>query len=104
MPGEPLKPGGIYNSNRTMLHALLEGLGCLVTDRGIVPDQREATQAALREAAQAHDLILTSGGVSVGEEIVKAAVSAEGALNLWKIAIKPGKPFAFWFILKNRCW
>lgn len=96
MPGEPLKPGGIYNSNRTMLHALLEGLGCLVTDLGIVPDQREATQAALREAARAHDLILTSGGVSVGEEDhVKAAVSAEGVLDLWKIAIKPGKPFAF---------
>lgn len=101
MPGEPLKPGGIYNSNRTMLHALLEGLGCLVTDRGIVPDQREATQAALREAAQAHDLILTSGGVSVGEEDhVKAAVSVEGALDLWKIAIKPGKPFAFGSIRK----
>jgi len=96
MPGEPLKPGGIYNSNRTMLHALLEGLGCLVTDLGIVPDQREATQMALREAARAHDLILTSGGVSVGEEDhVKAAVSAEGVLDLWKIAIKPGKPFAF---------
>ncbi len=101
MPGEPLKPGGIYNSNRTMLHALLEGLGCLVTDLGIVPDQQEATQAALREAARAHDLILTSGGVSVGEEDhVKAAVSAEGTLNLWKIAIKPGKPFALGSIRK----
>jgi molybdopterin molybdotransferase len=95
MPGEPLKPGGIYNSNRTMLHALLEGLGCVVADMGIVSDSLDATRAALRAAAQNNDLILTSGGVSVGEEDhVKAAVSAEGSLDLWKIAIKPGKPFA----------
>ncbi|BAO30269.1 molybdopterin molybdotransferase MoeA [Sulfuritalea hydrogenivorans] len=96
MPGEPLKPGGIYNSNRYTLRALLEGLGCEVADLGIVPDNREATRAALREAAAANDLILTSGGVSVGEEDhVKPAVEAEGALDLWKIAIKPGKPLAF---------
>ncbi len=96
MPGEPLKPGGIYNSNRYTLRALLEGLGCEVADLGIVPDSREATRAALREAAAGNDLILTSGGVSVGEEDhVKPAVEAEGALDLWKIAIKPGKPLAF---------
>jgi molybdopterin molybdotransferase len=96
MPGEPLKPGGIYNSNRYTLKTLLEGLGCVVTDMGIVPDQRDATRAVLREAAQGHDLILTSGGVSVGEEDhVKPAVDAEGELALWKIAIKPGKPLAF---------
>ena len=96
MPGEALKPGGIYNSNRYTLRALLEGLGCEVADFGIVPDQRDATRAALREAAAANDLILTSGGVSVGEEDhVKPAVEAEGALDLWKIAIKPGKPLAF---------
>ncbi len=96
MPGEPLKPGGIYNSNRYTLRALLEGLGCEVADLGIVPDTREATRAALREAAAGNDLILTSGGVSVGEEDhVKPAVEAEGSLNLWKIAIKPGKPLAF---------
>ena len=96
MPGEPLKPGGIYNSNRYTLRALLEGLGCEVADLGIVPDSRDATRAALREAAAANDLILTSGGVSVGEEDhVKPAVEAEGALDLWKIAIKPGKPLAF---------
>ena len=96
MPGEPLKPGGIYNSNRYTLRALLEGLGCVVDDLGIVPDSREATRAALRNAAAANDLILTSGGVSVGEEDhVKPAVEAEGALDLWKIAIKPGKPLAF---------
>jgi len=96
MPGEPLKPGGIYNSNRYTLRALLEGLGCVVDDLGIVPDTREATRAALRAAAADNDLILTSGGVSVGEEDhVKPAVEAEGALDLWKIAIKPGKPLAF---------
>lgn len=101
MPGEPLKPGGIYNSNRTMLYALLEELGCIVSDLGIVPDSLDATRAVLRVAAQDNDLILTSGGVSVGEEDhVKAAVNAEGVLDLWKIAIKPGKPFAFGSIRK----
>jgi molybdopterin molybdotransferase len=96
MPGDALKPGGIYNSNRYTLRALLEGLGCEVADMGIVPDQRDATRSALRAAAAGNDLILTSGGVSVGEEDhVKPAVEAEGALDLWKIAIKPGKPLAF---------
>ncbi|MCF8152241.1 MAG: molybdopterin molybdotransferase MoeA [Sulfuritalea sp.] len=96
MPGEPLKPGGIYNSNRYTLRALLEGLGCVVDDLGIVPDSRDATRAALRAAAVGNDLILTSGGVSVGEEDhVKPSVEAEGSLDLWKIAIKPGKPLAF---------
>jgi molybdopterin molybdotransferase len=96
MPGEPLKPGGIYNSNRTTLHALLQGLGCEVSDFGIIPDRLDATRAVLREAVAGHDLILTSGGVSVGEEDhVKPAVEAEGKLDLWKIAIKPGKPLAF---------
>ena len=96
MPGEALKPGGIYNSNRYTLRALLEGLGCEVADFGIVPDRLQATRAVLREAAAGNDLILTSGGVSVGEEDhVKPAVEAEGALDLWKIAIKPGKPLAF---------
>ncbi|PWB40176.1 MAG: molybdopterin molybdenumtransferase MoeA [Rhodocyclales bacterium] len=95
MPGEPLKPGGIYNSNRFSLRGLLAALGCEVHDLGIVRDTLEATRAALREAAAA-DVIITSGGVSVGEEDhVKGAVQAEGALDLWKIAIKPGKPLAF---------
>jgi len=95
MPGEPLKPGGIYNSNRFSLRGLLAALGCEVHDLGIVRDTLEATRAALREAAAA-DVIITSGGVSVGEEDhVKAAVQAEGTLDLWKIAIKPGKPLAF---------
>lgn len=96
MPGEPLKPGGLYNSNRYTLRTLLEGIGCEVSDLGIVPDRLDATRAALREAAAGHDLILTSGGVSVGEEDhVKPAVEAEGRLDLWQIAIKPGKPLAF---------
>ncbi|NPT58943.1 molybdopterin molybdotransferase MoeA [Paraburkholderia elongata] len=96
MPGEPLKPGAIYNSNRFTLRGLLEKLGCDVTDYGIVPDKLDATRATLREAAQAHDLILTCGGVSVGEEDhVKPAVEAEGRLSMWQIAMKPGKPLAF---------
>ncbi|CAH2906419.1 MAG: Molybdopterin molybdenumtransferase (EC [uncultured Paraburkholderia sp.] len=96
MPGEPLKPGAIYNSNRFTLRGLLENLGCEVSDFGIVADNLDATRATLREAAQAHDLILTCGGVSVGEEDhVKPAVEAEGRLTLWQIAMKPGKPLAF---------
>ncbi|WP_061533274.1 gephyrin-like molybdotransferase Glp [Collimonas arenae] len=96
MPGEPLKPGAIYNSNRFVLRGLLENLGCAITDYGIVPDNLQATREALRLAAQEHDLILTSGGVSVGEEDhVKPAVEAEGRLNMWQIAMKPGKPLAF---------
>ncbi len=96
MPGEPLKPGAIYNSNRFTLCGLLEKLGCDVTDYGIVPDQLDATRATLSEAARAHDLILTCGGVSVGEEDhVKPAVEAEGRLSMWQIAMKPGKPLAF---------
>lgn len=96
MPGTPLKPGAIYNSNRFLLRGLLENLGCAITDFGIVPDSLEATRETLRHAAQGHDLVLTSGGVSVGEaDFVKPAVEAEGWLNLWQIAIKPGKPLAF---------
>ncbi|NMF88079.1 gephyrin-like molybdotransferase Glp [Aromatoleum petrolei] len=96
MPGEALPPGGVYNSNRFQLRVLLEQLGCAVTDFGIVPDRLDATRAVLRQAAQGHDLILTSGGVSVGEEDhVKPAVQAEGSLELWKIAMKPGKPLAY---------
>ncbi|EGI77856.1 molybdopterin molybdotransferase MoeA [Hylemonella gracilis] len=100
MPGTvapaQLPPGAIYNSNRFFLRALLQRLGCVVTDCGIVPDQREATLNALRQAAEGHDIILSSGGVSVGEEDhVKPAVQALGTLDLWQIAIKPGKPFAY---------
>ena len=96
MPGEPLKPGAIYNSNRFMLRGLLQAVGCEVLDLGIVPDRLDATREALRRAASGSDLILTSGGVSVGEEDhLRPAVLAEGALDLWQIAMKPGKPLAF---------
>ena len=100
MPGEvapaQMRPGAIYNSNRFFLRALLLRLGCEVSDLGIVPDQRDATLDALRSASQAHDLILTSGGVSVGEEDhIKPAVQQLGSLDLWQIAMKPGKPFAY---------
>jgi len=96
MPGEPLRPGAIYNSNRYTLRALLQAAGCEVSDLGIVPDRLDATRAALRTAAAANDLIVTSGGVSVGEEDhLKPAAQAEGRLEHWQIAIKPGKPLAF---------
>jgi molybdopterin molybdotransferase len=96
LPGQPLPPGGIYNSNRTMFGALLQSLGCEVLDLGIVPDNLAATRAAFVQAAERADLIVTSGGVSVGEEDhVKPAVQAEGALDLWQVAMKPGKPLAF---------
>ena len=96
VPPEAMPPGAIYNSNRFFLRALLQRMGCVVTDLGIVPDQFDATRHALHQAAQEHDLILTSGGVSVGEEDhIKPAVQALGQLHLWSLAIKPGKPFAF---------
>ena len=100
MPGDvapqDLPPGHIYNSNRFFLRALLLRLGCEVTDLGIVPDRLDATIAALRSASSGHDLILTSAGVSVGEEDhVKPAVEALGRLHLWQIGMKPGKPFAY---------
>ena len=97
MPGEPLQPGGIYNSNRFTLTGLLARLNCEVTDFGIVPDRFEATRDAMAAAARDHDLILTSGGVSVvaEEDHVKPAVEALGRLALWQIAMKPGKPLAF---------
>ncbi len=100
MPGdiapENMPAGSIYNSNRFFLRAMLQRLGCEVTDLGIVPDNFEATKSALQGAANSHDLILTSGGVSVGEEDhIKPAVQSLGELNLWQIAIKPGKPFAY---------
>jgi len=102
LPGESLKPGGIYNSNRDTLLACLKSLGCDATDLGIVPDRLDATRQALRQASKHHDLIITSGGVSVGEEDhIKPAVTAEGRLDLWQIAIKPGKPLAFGAVRKS---
>ena len=95
MPGEVLRPGAIYNSNRYTLRALLQAGGCEVQDLGIVGDTLAATRQALREAAQHNDLVITSGGVSVGEEDhLKPAAEAEGSIENWQIAIKPGKPLA----------
>lgn len=94
-PGQALAPGGIYDANRPMLHALLSQMGCMVTDLGILADDETVIRAALAGAAPDHDLILTSGGVSAGEaDHVKAAVTALGGLDLWKLALKPGKPLA----------
>jgi molybdopterin molybdotransferase len=96
MPGDPLPPGRIYNSNRFTLNGLAQTFDCEVRDFGIVPDSLAATRDVLRRAAAEADIIVTSGGVSVGEEDhVKPAVEAEGSLLMWKIAMKPGRPLAF---------
>jgi molybdopterin molybdotransferase len=96
MPGAPLPPGHIYNSNQFTLVGLLQRLGCEIVNLGLVPDDLPATRRALRHAAAQTDVVITSGGVSVGEEDhVRTAVATEGSIKLWKIAIKPGKPFAF---------
>jgi molybdopterin molybdotransferase len=101
MPGEPLPPGRIYNSNRFTLRGLAEVFGCELKDYGIVPDTLEATREVLRRAAGECDLIVTSGGVSVGEaDFVKPAVEAEGKLLMWRIAMKPGRPLAFGSVQK----
>ncbi len=87
--------GGIYDANRYCLMALLQGLGCGVTDLGILPDQTQAIRDVLAPAAAGHDLIITSGGMSVGDEDhVRAAVEALGQLHFWSLAIKPGRPVA----------
>jgi molybdopterin molybdotransferase len=94
-PGRPLPAGAIYDSNRFTLAALLRRMGIAVSDLGILSDRREAVQQALAEAARGHDAIVTSGGVSVGEEDhMKAAVEALGRLHAWRLAIKPGRPIA----------
>ena len=106
MPGDvapgQMKSGAIYNSNRYTLRAMIQALGCECTDLGNVPDRLDATREALRCAAQDHELIVTSGGVSVGEEDhIKPAVDAEGHLDLWQMAIKPGKPLAFGIVRRG---
>ncbi len=95
-PGEPLAPGQIYNSNRHCLGAILRGWGVEVVDYGVMPDALAASCEALRRAAAECDLLLTSGGVSVGEEDhLKHAIAEVGSLDLWRLAIQPGKPLAF---------
>jgi molybdopterin molybdotransferase len=96
MPGEPLAPGRIYNSNRFTLRGLAETFDCELRDYGIVPDTLDATREVLRRAANECDVVVTSGGVSVGDaDYVKPAVEAEGQLLMWRIAMKPGRPLAF---------
>jgi molybdopterin molybdotransferase len=95
-PGTPLAAGQIYNSNRYQMHGLLQAQGCEVIDLGTVPDTFEATRQALLAGQEQADMVLTSGGVSVGEEDhVKAALESVGELSLWRIRMKPGKPLAF---------
>lgn len=95
-PGQPLKPGQIYNSNRATITALLQGLGCELHDFGQVPDDLTATVATLEQAAREADVVITSGGVSVGEEDhVKAAVERLGHITMWRVAMKPGKPLVY---------
>ncbi|HEB83108.1 MAG TPA: molybdopterin molybdenumtransferase MoeA, partial [Gammaproteobacteria bacterium] len=95
-PGQPLQPGQIYNSNRYTLNGLLQAMNCEIIDLGIVPDTLEATLEVLKEAASCADLVITSGGVSVGEEdYVRIALEQLGELSMWRIAMKPGKPVAF---------
>lgn len=95
LPGTPLRPGQIYNSNYFTLHALLSNLCAEVIETGVVEDDYESTRSELMRAAEEADAIVSTGGVSVGEEDhVKAAVESLGGLDLWKLAIKPGKPFA----------
>jgi molybdopterin molybdotransferase len=95
-PGEATPPGTVYDANRFTLAALLQRLGCVVSDLGILPDSPAVVAQALAEAAQGHDAIVTSGGVSTGEEDhVRAALEALGSLHFWRLAIKPGRPLAF---------
>ena len=95
-PGVPLAPGQIYNSNRYTLTGLVNDLGCELIDLGIVPDTLEATEAALASAGREADVIVTSGGVSVGEaDYVKTAVEKLGQVEMWKVAMKPGKPVVY---------
>jgi molybdopterin molybdotransferase len=95
-PGEPLPEGGTYDVNRTILRGLLDGLGCRVSDLGILPDRAEVVDRAIADAAAAHDVVLTSGGASRGDEDhVVRAVARLGRLHFWQIAVKPGRPLAF---------
>jgi molybdopterin molybdotransferase len=94
-PGRPRPAAALYDANRTLLHGMLERLGAEVTDLGIVPDDPTALERAIAAAARAHDLVLTSGGVSTGEaDHVKSAVEKVGRLVFWRVAIKPGRPVA----------
>ena len=101
-PGEPLPANGIYDANRFTLLGMLQALGCEVTDLGILPDSLAEVTSALKSAGQDHQLVLTSGGVSVGDaDFVKQALQALGETRLWRLALRPGRPFAFGHLGKN---
>ncbi|WP_417805230.1 gephyrin-like molybdotransferase Glp [Thalassospira lucentensis] len=92
-PGDPLPPGGIYDSNRFAMIGMLKNIGCTVTDLGLLADDFDVLKAALGKAAKSHDVIMTSGGVSVGRaDLLKPVVDQLGEIHAWKLAIKPGKP------------
>ncbi|HEY0722069.1 MAG TPA: molybdopterin molybdotransferase MoeA [Gammaproteobacteria bacterium] len=94
--GQPLGAGQIYDSNRYTLHGMLTRLGVEIIDMGVIPDRREAVAEAFQSASAIADVLITSGGVSVGEaDFVKETLDALGQVNFWKIAMKPGKPLAF---------
>ena len=98
-PGVQLPTGAIYESNRYTLIGLLRRLGCVVTDLGILRDERDAMLPALRDAATTHDVLLTSGGVSVGTaDLVKDVIAELGNIKFWRLAVKPGKPVTFGWI------
>ena len=95
-PGQPLKPGGIYESNRYALNALLEKAGADIVDFGVVKDEPAAIEHAFEQADEQCDLLISSGGVSVGDaDYIKQVLDKVGKIDFWKVAIKPGKPFAF---------
>jgi molybdopterin molybdotransferase len=95
-PGQETPPGAVYDANRYVLLALLGQLGCAVTDYGIVPDRRDAVRETLAQAATECDAIVTSGGMSTGDEDhVRAAVEAQGSIHFWRLAVRPGRPVAF---------
>jgi molybdopterin molybdotransferase len=96
LPGQPLKEGQIYDTNRLAVHLMLEQLGCEVINLGIIPDDPEKLRAAFIEADNSADVVISSGGVSVGEaDYTKTMLDELGEIGFWKLAIKPGKPFAF---------
>ncbi|MEJ2022886.1 MAG: molybdopterin molybdotransferase MoeA [Maritimibacter sp.] len=94
-PGQPLKPGKLYDANQYMLTGLLSRFGCSLTDGGILPDDPTHIASTLRAAAKSHDLVITSGGVSMGDEDhVRSAIEASGSLEFWRVAMRPGRPVA----------
>jgi len=102
MPGEPVQPGKIYNSNRYTLTGMLQKVGCEIIDLGCIPDDLDATVEAMQQAAEQADLIMTTGGVSVGEEdYIKLAIDKLGSVEMWRVAMKPGKPVAFGEVSKT---